>query len=717
MAGYTTKHIFISHFILFALVAFGFFFVGAERVRAVSCDLLVGTGTPSVELTFVIVPCSFSAAEATRFNTLADYAADAFSANIEDIPGGYVKDSIEPYASNQDKFSIWRANDFSGAGIAEGKCWNNPILHTAADTCGFANIQVISIANNSGEAGGNPSGNFSVVGSGTPSSCDIATCPQIPPTTCPPDAPPNNCSWDWAIKYTALHETGHTVYGFRHTDTDPSVFTGDSALAGPNCSGDPVCTEWQGSDFTSWVLPGDPPFGCFEECDQKDNWFRPWETIADTLINRDDSLINGFSPVERKIIADVLNGLPISSFNIKSVSGLIATVTDTSTAGIAPITMWEWDKNYNGVSFSSDFTFTNTVLPAGYPDVDLIFGGDGTYNVKLRVTNSAGSNEIAVRQIIIGAGALDTTQSTFTIDDQSAIVTVTPGTPYLVKGHLEETVSGSPIAGELMELEFFNAGKGMWELAFVNGVTDVAGDVNFLWTPTIASPSTSYRLKFSSGSGIYNPSSSPNAVSVTVGVAGNTGSITINGDAGTTSTSDVTLGFTCSGGCGVMRISNTATGLPSASSQPYSLSKSWTIPGPDGLKAVYVQFAKAGDPWWPIGGYADTIELSTVPGPGPGRGPGPDTEPVPCVPGDVCFGNPLGTSTFTELVDKVSNFIFLISLPIATLLFVISGFIFMTSAGNTKLISTSKQIIVWTIVGLSVSFLSKVLASILLGIL
>jgi len=108
-----------------------------------------------------------------------------------------------------------------------------------------------------------------------------------------------------------------------------------------------------------------------------------------------------------------------------------------------------------------------------------------------------------------------------------------------------------------------------------------------------------------------------------------------------------------------------------------------------------------------------TISVAPSPPSLPGPGPGP----APCAPGVVCFGNPLGISTFTELVDKVSDFVFLISLPIATLLFVISGVIFMTSAGNTKLISTSKQILIWTTVGLAVIFLSKVLASILLGIL
>jgi len=116
---------------------------------------------------------------------------------------------------------------------------NKVCVKQGLDTCGFTKRQVIAIANNSGEASGGTLGSsFSVVGSGTPSTCDIATCTGA---ACPFSGPPFNCSWDYSIKNTVLHETGHTLTGLKHTCyPDITGVIKDPALAAPTCSGN-VC--------------------------------------------------------------------------------------------------------------------------------------------------------------------------------------------------------------------------------------------------------------------------------------------------------------------------------------------------------------------------------------------------------------------------------------------------------------------------------------------
>jgi hypothetical protein len=186
--------------------------------------------------------------------------------------------------------------------------------------------QIIVIANNSGWAGGAP-GYYSVVGSGTPATCDPNTCEGA---GCPWTL---TCSWDYNIAYTALHETGHTFAGLRHTcyplspqgkllqsmekDVLGAYETQDSqapAAEDPvNCgvgyTGNPEnkCSEWDNPLFINWIDPKDPNFGCYLGCDDNDNWYRPWYTNENTMCI-DLSLRNGFTPVDRRLLSNFLGG-------------------------------------------------------------------------------------------------------------------------------------------------------------------------------------------------------------------------------------------------------------------------------------------------------------------------------------------------------------------------------------------------------------------------
>jgi len=286
--------------------------IGVSSSHAEStCTALAGSGNV---VRIAIVPAGFDNAktgDVADFGRLANIIAQGFK-------------DIEPYKSNLDKFTVYRADDYSGKDVNTESfdVWYNPILINAASVCNWN--EIIVIARNSGWAGGNGAGYYSVVGSGTPPSCDQNTCSG---TSCPFTP---TCSWDYDIAYTALHESGHTISNLRHTcyplssqalqlaqiekvsETYTEVLFGESEEEDPiNCGvgfqGDPllVCSEWDNPDYLNWVFPTDQHFGCYQGCDDHSNWYRPWYDLTNIMC-RDDELENGFTPVDRKIIYDTM---------------------------------------------------------------------------------------------------------------------------------------------------------------------------------------------------------------------------------------------------------------------------------------------------------------------------------------------------------------------------------------------------------------------------
>jgi hypothetical protein len=297
-------------FILMALL-----FSSKTGASGNTCDLLIGSGP----LRIVIVPAGFDGndpQDVAHFEQLAEKIAfQGFGA-------------VPPYQSNTRKYSIFRLNDYRGVNVdvTTYDIWYNQSLITAASLCSYN--QIIVVANQSGWAGGAP-GFYSVVGSGTPPTCDPVTCTG---TGCPWTP---TCSWDYNIAYTALHETGHTFSGLRHTcySSSPQMkllesmekdvigayelpgghfpAADDPINCGVGFTGSPenVCSEWNSSLIFNWVTPNDPHFGCYQGCDNNSSWYRAWNTM-ETIMCIDLDLRNGFTPVERKILSDFLGGLP-----------------------------------------------------------------------------------------------------------------------------------------------------------------------------------------------------------------------------------------------------------------------------------------------------------------------------------------------------------------------------------------------------------------------
>lgn len=80
---------------------------------------------------------------------------------------------------------------------------------------------------------------------------------------------------------------------------------------------------------------------------------------------------------------------------------------------------------------------------------------------------------------------------------------------------------------------------------------------------------------------------------------------------------------------------------------------------------------------------------------------------IPLVSQAIAIENPLKAETFDELIDNIINFIFKLALVVAPIMIIIAGFYFVTSAGDPAKVTTAKNIILYTAIGLFIVFLAR----------
>jgi surface polysaccharide O-acyltransferase-like enzyme len=64
--------------------------------------------------------------------------------------------------------------------------------------------------------------------------------------------------------------------------------------------------------------------------------------------------------------------------------------------------------------------------------------------------------------------------------------------------------------------------------------------------------------------------------------------------------------------------------------------------------------------------------------------------------------NPLEYDTLVELIEAITNFIFTLALVAAPLVFLIGGFVFLTSGGDANKIKQGKDIMVYAAIGFAI---------------
>ena len=79
--------------------------------------------------------------------------------------------------------------------------------------------------------------------------------------------------------------------------------------------------------------------------------------------------------------------------------------------------------------------------------------------------------------------------------------------------------------------------------------------------------------------------------------------------------------------------------------------------------------------------------------------------------------NPLGYESFKDLASAVNNFIFVLAIALAPVLFVIGGLMIVTAGGNPLQIQKAQKVILYTAVGLFVILLAQAFVAVLRNVI
>jgi len=249
---------------------------------SVMCESLMGHGS---NINFVIVPCRFEESDKIIVHSIVNDIVEDF-------------ERTEPYKSNLDKFSIYLAEDYERTSKLDTDdkwtCTEDLKIIEVVKECVDENLVIISL-------GKGPTMATSRNG--------IAVVPISE------QYKHSDSGW------VALHESGHVLGLAEHSCHEPlgklysadlshiNQITGQSYIA--NCgvtqiSENEPCEEWQTEEYSKWVLPNDPNFGCYEICGNNENYFRPWEDGNLGIMCQGAASKVGFTPVERKMLYDRL---------------------------------------------------------------------------------------------------------------------------------------------------------------------------------------------------------------------------------------------------------------------------------------------------------------------------------------------------------------------------------------------------------------------------
>ncbi len=68
----------------------------------------------------------------------------------------------------------------------------------------------------------------------------------------------------------------------------------------------------------------------------------------------------------------------------------------------------------------------------------------------------------------------------------------------------------------------------------------------------------------------------------------------------------------------------------------------------------------------------------------------------------IVIENPISSDTFTELIGRIIDFLFVLGMAVAPIMLIIAGFFFVTAQGRPEKIETAKKMILWTLIGLGI---------------
>jgi len=83
----------------------------------------------------------------------------------------------------------------------------------------------------------------------------------------------------------------------------------------------------------------------------------------------------------------------------------------------------------------------------------------------------------------------------------------------------------------------------------------------------------------------------------------------------------------------------------------------------------------------------------------------------------IAICNPLTTTSFTDVVDRILNILFFVAIAVAPVMIIVAGFKFLTGGGNPETLQGARQMLIWTAVGFGIILLSKGIVFIVRGII
>lgn len=88
----------------------------------------------------------------------------------------------------------------------------------------------------------------------------------------------------------------------------------------------------------------------------------------------------------------------------------------------------------------------------------------------------------------------------------------------------------------------------------------------------------------------------------------------------------------------------------------------------------------------------------------------------PVVALGVKLDNPIGPNNIGELVEKIADGVAVVIGPLALIMFIVSGILFLASAGSPERVNTAKTCFVYAIIGAAVALAAKGVAEFVGGI-
>lgn len=84
----------------------------------------------------------------------------------------------------------------------------------------------------------------------------------------------------------------------------------------------------------------------------------------------------------------------------------------------------------------------------------------------------------------------------------------------------------------------------------------------------------------------------------------------------------------------------------------------------------------------------------------------------------ISIENPLGQgATFDRIIQNIVKFVQTIIAPLATLMILIAGFLYMTAGGSPEKIKKAHQTLIWALVGIGIVLLASSAAAIIQSII